>query len=257
MKKKFLRSLGNLSFFELWSVLAKPSMISVLLAAPRSSTIYETVSFFLQDKKNEEVENLRVQFLRHHRFFQELNEKLILFRHRRTNCEGWPEFLYVLLRLVKPEVVIETGVFDGISSAVILQALEDNGTGKLISIDLPATSAIKESTHRMKETTLPNGLGSGWVIPDYLRGRHELILGDSKTLLPEILKKHPTIDIFIHDSLHTYECQKFEYENAWPKLKMGGWLLSDDVLWTAAFDKFSKQVKRPYKIYYGLGALRK
>ena len=251
-------------------------MIPVLLAAPRSFSVYETISFFLQDKETPhplsagddlrkaqptkgegEVEALRFQFLQNSRFFGELNEKMVRFRQRRTNCEGWPEFLYVLIRLVKPEVMVETGVFDGISSAVILQALEDNGAGKLVSIDLPAVTTIEESTHRMKETTLPEGMKPGWVIPDYLRGRQRLVLGDSKTLLPEVLKEHPYIDIFLHDSMHTYEYQKFEYETAWPKLKKGGWLLSDDVLWTPAFHEFSKKVKKPYKIYSGLGVLKK
>lgn len=232
-------------------------MIPVLLTAPRSFNVYETVSFFLQDKGKEEVENLRIQFLRNHRFFQELNEKLISFRHRRINCEGWPELLYVLVRLVRPKIIVETGVFDGISSSVILQALEDNKEGELISIDLPAASTIPESTHRMKETTLPMGCEPGWAIPEYLRGRHNLILGDSQEVLPSILKENLLIDIFLHDSLHTFSHQWFEYETAWPHLKTGGLLLSDDVLWTSAFHKFSKKVKRPYRIYCGFGAIMK
>lgn len=252
-----VKKLSHLSIVEALSIISKPRMISVLLAAPRSFSVYETIDFFLRDRKTGEVEDLRVQFLRNNKFFQELNERLVSFRHRRTSCEEWPEFLYVLVRLVKPEVIVETGVFDGISSAVILQALEDNGTGNLISIDLPATTTIDGSTHRMKETSLPEGMKPGWVIPDYLRARHELILGDSKILLPEVFKERPNIDVFLHDSMHTYEYQKFEYETAWPKIKEGGWLLSDDVLWTPAFHEFSKKVDRSYKIYHGLGILRK
>lgn len=253
----WIKKLFHLSLAEVLSVIAKPGMIPALLARPRSFSVFETVNFFLRDKKIDEIENLRIQFLRNHRFFQELNEKFVSFRHRRINCEGWPEFLYVLIRLSRPEVMVETGVFDGISSAVILQALEDNGTGNLISIDLPATTTIDGSTHRMKETSLPEGMKPGWVIPDYLRVRHKLVLGDSKMFLPEVFKEHPNIDVFLHDSMHTYEYQKFEYETAWPNIKEGGWLLSDDVLWTPAFHEFSKKVKRPYKIYHGLGILQK
>lgn len=255
--KSFFKKILNASFSGILSVAVKPWMIPTLLAAPRSFSVYETVKFFWKDKEEREIENLRVGFLGNNRFFEELNEKMVSCRQRRVNCEGWPEFLYVLIRLTKPATVVETGVFDGISSAVILQALEDNSGGKLISIDLPAKSSIKESTHRMRETALPEGKEPGWVIPDYLRLRHELVLGDSKILLSQVLAQNPSINIFLHDSLHTYECQRFEYETAWPKIKEGGWLLSDDVLWTPAFREFSKKVKKLYKVYCGLGVLRK
>ena len=45
--------------------------------------------------------------------------------------------LYFLVRELKPEKIIETGVHRGVSSLFILQALEDNGKGELYSIDLP------------------------------------------------------------------------------------------------------------------------
>jgi len=45
--------------------------------------------------------------------------------------------LYVIIRAVKPEIVIETGVASGKSSSLILLALEHNAKGKLFSVDLP------------------------------------------------------------------------------------------------------------------------
>ncbi len=39
--------------------------------------------------------------------------------------------LYFLVRLIKPRVVVETGVASGAYSVHILRALEDNGEGKL------------------------------------------------------------------------------------------------------------------------------
>ena len=45
--------------------------------------------------------------------------------------------LYFLIRELKPEKIIETGVHRGVSSLFILQALEDNEKGELYSIDLP------------------------------------------------------------------------------------------------------------------------
>ena len=43
--------------------------------------------------------------------------------------------IYVLLRLLKPETTIETGVEAGVSSSFLLQALADNNKGKLYSVD--------------------------------------------------------------------------------------------------------------------------
>jgi len=44
---------------------------------------------------------------------------------------------YLVCRALRPEVVVETGVGYGVSSAFILKALEQNGGGILHSVDLP------------------------------------------------------------------------------------------------------------------------
>src|SRR5207247_1075041 len=49
----------------------------------------------------------------------------------------WHSFLYIVVRASSPSIVVETGVLYGHSSAAILAALEDNGKGRLISVDLP------------------------------------------------------------------------------------------------------------------------
>jgi Methyltransferase domain len=85
-----------------------------------------------------------------------------------------------------------------------------------------------------------------------------LLLGDSKTLLPVVLAEYPAIDIFFHDSLHTYEHMLLEYTLAWPKLNAQGLLLSDDVSWSAALPTFCKQVGKPFLHISGdFGAVRK
>jgi hypothetical protein len=71
-------------------------------------------------------------------------------------------------------VIILTGVFDGSADAVMLRAMQRNDHGKLISIDLPAVNAIKESTDQMLNTILPPGKQPGWVVPEELRARYDL-----------------------------------------------------------------------------------
>jgi len=44
-----------------------------------------------------------------------------------------PEIFYILMRKVKPKIVVETGVSFGITSSFILQAMEDNGFGTLFN----------------------------------------------------------------------------------------------------------------------------
>ena len=44
---------------------------------------------------------------------------------------------YTLIKLLKPDIVVETGVGAGVSSLTILHAMEENGAGQLVSIDLP------------------------------------------------------------------------------------------------------------------------
>lgn len=251
--RNYGRFLLNLSPAKLWDLISHPSMLPVSWNAPRPGPLEEVLRFVWPDETHEAIEGCRTELLRNHGFFQEVNEKMILRRSRRTDCAGWPEALYVLTRLLKPEIIVETGVFDGVSSSVFLQALRDNRKGHLISIDLPATETIMGSTHCMPETCLPAGCQPGWVIPDFLRERHTLLLGDSKELLPRVLETYSVIDVFLHDSLHTFEHQLFEYSTVWPHLRQGGLLLSDDIFWTPAFHRFCAGKRRPYRVHLTLG----
>ncbi len=141
--------------------------------------------------------------------------------------------LYCLCRLLEPQTVVETGVSSGVSSSVILRALEDNQKGELISIELPE---VREP---------------GWLIPAELRRRWRLMLGRSQDVLPSILEELGTIDLFLHDSEHTYENMMFEYDAAWKFLRVGGILVSDDIGWNSAFLDFARSQRRLPSILVG------
>src|SRR4029077_9820456 len=55
-------------------------------------------------------------------------------RERRVISLDLHSLLYGVVRLLRPSVVVETGVFDGISSAMILRAMARNRFGTLVSI---------------------------------------------------------------------------------------------------------------------------
>ncbi len=77
-------------------------------------------------------------------------------------------------------------------------------------------------------------------------------------MVPELLAQLGTVDVFIHDSLHTYEHMKFEFEQAYPHIRPGGLLISDDALWNSSFQEFAQQVRAPLaRILRGVGYLTK
>lgn len=234
-----------------------PWRIPLELTRPHELSPSEAILSLFPDVPPAAVQACLLAFLSNNTFFSELNTLYVEKRHRRADFPDKKAFLYLAVRYARPRTIVETGVFDGISSAVILQALSDNGCGMLISIDLPAAETIKMSTDKMRETVLPPGCRPGWAIPAYLREHHRLVLGDSRSILPSLLEEQPQIDVFFHDSLHSYEHQLFEYTTAWPKLCEGGLLLSDDIFWSAAFHKFCKQMKKGYVWSDNLGAVRK
>ena len=77
-------------------------------------------------------------------------------------------------------------------------------------------------------------------------------------MLPAVLQDVGMIDIFIHDSLHTYDHMLFEYRTAWPHLRPGGILLSDDTDWNRAFPTFAAEVNGETLMFnFRVGGMRK
>lgn len=147
------------------------------------------------------------------------------------------EFLYRLVRLYKPETVIETGVYRGISTSFILQALEDNGSGTLYSIDLPMAKYYDDRGN-LDYSPLSKRENTGFCVPYRLKKRWNLILGDSKEELPKLLKKLGNIDFFYHDSEHKYNTMMWEYETVFPYFNKLSIISSDDISWNGAFCDF-------------------
>ena len=56
--------------------------------------------------------------------------------------------------------------------------------------------------------------------------------------------EYSPVDIFLHDSLHTYKNMSFEFQKSWPFINERGFLLSDDVISNNAFSDFYKSIKK-------------
>ena len=153
---------------------------------------------------------------------------------------GSSKRLYALLRTLKPEVLVETGVCNGVSSAVILHALHANGRGRLHSVDFPEFAGVLSTEHWEGKGggVIPADQDPGWLVPDELRARWDLRIGRSQEVLPPLLQELGQIDFFMHDSEHSYECMQFEMRLAGEHLAPKAPLVVDDANWNSAFEEF-------------------
>jgi predicted O-methyltransferase YrrM len=179
-------------------------------------------------------------------------------------------FLYAVARSLNAGHVVETGVANGFTSAFLLAALERSGRGALHSIDLPffddpetgditAAVAGTELETVWEYTPVAPGREAGWVVPDDLRPRWDLRLGDAKELLPALLEELGEIDFFFHDSTHTREHILWELELAWPRVRPGGVVAADDVFLRGheALPEFARGKGLDFVTYGGVGYVRK
>jgi len=148
---------------------------------------------------------------------------------------GWDDGDAALARTVwcatlhtRPAHVVETGVARGITSRVVLEAFERNDFGHLWSIDIPPLI----ETDLQAETAL--------AVPERLRRRWRYLEGSSRRRLPALISILGTIDLFVHDSMHTTRNVAFELTQAGSALRSGGMCVVDDVERNSAFARFCR-----------------
>ena len=129
---------------------------------------------------------------------------------------GW----YALIRILKPKVIIETGVHQGIGSCVIAAALmknlEDGAEGKYYGTDIDKNAGV--------------------LFTEPYSRVGEIIYGDSIESLKSFEKK---IDFFINDSDHSATYERFEYEAIKSKLSDDAIILGDNSHVTSCLREFS------------------
>ncbi|UCE59289.1 MAG: class I SAM-dependent methyltransferase [Phycisphaerales bacterium] len=130
---------------------------------------------------------------------------------------------YVITRIARPELAIETGIAHGISSAYVLAAMEAGNRGRLISIELDHDPHI------------------GGHVPAGLRSRWNTCWGNSLQLLPDLVALQGPLDLFLHDSDHNYRHVWREFEIVWPHIRPGSLLCAHDVLHNNAFPRFVRK----------------
>ena len=158
-----------------------------------------------------------------------------------------PFDLYALVRLLRPDHVIEAGVSSGVSSAHFLLALAKNRRGRLHSIDWPTFQRGLRLAEDESPVSIPPGRSSGWAVPEFLKPPWDLRIGRSQELLPRLVREVPSIGLFLHDDLHTPSHLAFELRTVRARLADGAVVLADNTVWTGqAFPRFADALGVPW-----------
>ena len=134
---------------------------------------------------------------------------------------GW----YALVRAVQPDHVVETGTQLGLGSSAIAAALLQNGHGRLTTIDIDQEA--------------------GFLIEEPWESVIDRHIGSSLDVLRELRD----VDMFLHDSLHTYDYETQELAAVEPNLSADAIVLSDNAHDSSALSDWAERTDRHYLFF--------
>jgi predicted O-methyltransferase YrrM len=140
---------------------------------------------------------------------------------------GW----YAMIRASKPGHVVETGVDKGLGTCVLAAALlrnaEEGHAGRVTSLDInPAAGYLAQE--------------KPWS------GVVDLVIGDSVGSIGALSQP---VDMFLHDSDHSVEHERREFEAAEPKLAEGALLVTDNAARTDVLARYAERTGRRFLAY--------
>ena len=148
-------------------------------------------------------------------------------------------FLYWLVRVRRPDVVVETGVSVGWSSSSILSAMRENGAGHLYSSDFPYFRIADAARY------------IGAIVPDPVKDRWSLAIDGDRTNLPRFLAQVKQVDLFHYDSDKSVEGREFAFRLVRERLAPSGIILMDDIVEDGWFRQMVEREKMPFIIIDG------
>lgn len=203
-------------------VAGRPTLQDLSMSAPLFSDAHECLSYVLQQEDVAPWRALSEEFwMLEKRLSKRRHAVALVYPSNFPVCTQTARLLYTVVRITKPSRILETGVADGYSTAVVLAALEANGAGELHSVDIrDDVGVLVEARDR-------------W----FLQVVDER---DSLRHLRRVAERLKPVDIFFHDSDHRFIPQGREFEVARAALRPGGLLVSDDVDLSYAYPEFLK-----------------
>ncbi len=136
------------------------------------------------------------------------NSKVILPRMLSGHVQG--RFLSMISKLVNPEIIVEVGTYTGYSCLCLAEGLKKNGKIITIEKDEEFASIAKKFFDRSK-----------------YKEKISLLIEDANTAIENISEK---IDLVFIDA-DKVNYTKY-YDMLFPKLKNGGLIVADNVLWS-------------------------
>jgi predicted O-methyltransferase YrrM len=157
---------------------------------------------------------------------RETHAKIMMPRMLSGHLQG--RLLSMLSNMIKPEYILEIGTYTGYSALCLAEGLIANG--KLITIDI--NEEIEKFTRSFFEQS-------------EFKNKIEYYIGNALTIIPTI--NHPFDIVFIDADKENYAAY---YDLVFDKVKKGGYIIADNVLWSgkvlidnSKLDKDTKAIK--------------
>jgi len=193
-------------------------LMSVVLGIPR-----EKVDIYIRELNQDQQLKNHVSSLAHSGNFYMGIDKSFDFGRRL----GW----YVVARAIKPHIIVETGVEQGLGSVVLCSALlknaQEGAPGKYYGTDINTQA--------------------GYLLKGEYATVGEILYGDSIKTLTNFNKR---IDLFINDSDHSAEYEWQEYLTIENKLGDRSVVLGDNAHVSDKLCQFARKTNRKF-VYFG------
>ena len=151
---------------------------------------------------------------------------------------GFYDLLYFITRLRKPLTVFETGVALGFSSRAFLEAIAENGQGRLFSSDFPYLR-IRNSEKYI-----------GAMVPESLRRYWELYLKGDRNNFQSMISGNPSIDLLHYDSDKSYSGRKWALSFLKKYFRAEAILIMDDIQDNSFFMDYVLKNNYFFKVFY-------
>ena len=187
-----------------------------------TGTGMKEVGRYLKEIKNDKKIKNHVVKVTKNSNFKDVSDETPAFGRR----IGW----YIFMRVLKPKIVVETGVGKGLGSCLITSALIRNKSegfpGYYYGTDINPEA--------------------GFLFCEPYSNYGKILYGDSVESLRRLDER---IDLFINDSVHTYEYEKREYKTIEGKLKKKSIIIADNAHNNLALLEFAEKTKRRFLFF--------